>query len=262
MTSIAFVCASNNAQILQHNLQASPCIAAAAHPLCVIPDAPSASRAYNAGLDRTDADIVVFTHHDVYLPLGWDDLLRQRIAEVAAIDPNWALIGAFGIGLDGAEYGPVWSSSLGFIAGRVTMRPQPVQSFDELLFVMRRDSGLRFDEGVMGFHMYGTDIVCQARNKGFGAYATSLPVIHNDGFKDALDDSFTQAFHAMRRKWPQFLPIRTPVIKIASHGLHLHRDRWRLKRARDIRQTMTQPVQTDPRDYAARCGWMDLRPCI
>ena len=38
-----------------------------------------------------------------------------------------------------------------------------MQSFDELLIVLRRDSGLRFDEGLPGWHMYGTDIVQTAR---------------------------------------------------------------------------------------------------
>ena len=115
--------------------------------------------AYNRALDATTAEMVVFAHHDVYLPRGWDALLQRRLAEVAAIDPNWALFGPFGVALDAAHIGPVWSSSIGLIVGRVPMAPTQVQSYDEMVIVLRRSSGLRFDETLPGWHMYGTDIV-------------------------------------------------------------------------------------------------------
>lgn len=259
---IAFVCASNNASILQNDLLRSPAIASGAYPLEVIENAPSATKAYNIGLDRTDAEIVVFLHHDVYLPLGWDALLCQRIAEVAAIDPDWALMGAFGVAMDTRSYGPVWSSSIGFIAGLVPMAPVPVQSFDELLIVMRRGAGLRFDEGLDGWHMYGTEIVCQARAMGMGAYSVALPLIHNDGYKEELSGDFATAFQRIQRKWARFLPIKTPVIRICGTGRDRLKWKWRMWRSRDKRKQHAAPDARDPRDYARVCGWMDLRPSL
>src|SRR6056297_557153 len=117
MPSIAFVCASNNQLILDENLRRSPLLAGGDYPLEVVENAPSAAAAYTIELDRTTSDILIFLHHDVYLPLGWDRLLRQRVAEVEARDSSWALLGAFGVAMDGWLYGPVWSSSIGFIAG-------------------------------------------------------------------------------------------------------------------------------------------------
>jgi len=260
--SIAFVCASNNPRILAENLLRSPAIASGAYPLEVIENAASATQAYNLGLDRTKADIIVFLHHDVYLPLGWDDLLRQRIAEVEAVDPNWALLGAFGIAMDSRAYGPVWSSSIDFIAGLMPLAPVPVQSFDELLFVLRRGSGLRFDAGLTGWHMYGTDIVCQARAKGLGAYSVALPLIHNDGYKETLDANFEAAFRYMARKWSNMLPLKTPVVKITRSARDLYKWRWNLWRSRKQRRAQAAPDARDPRDYARACGWMDLRPSL
>ena len=260
--SIAFVCASNNPQILRENLLRSPLIESGVYPLEVVENAPSATQAYNTGLDRTDADIVVFLHHDVYLPLGWDALLRQRIAEVEATDPNWALLGAFGVAMDTRNYGPVWSSSINFIAGLMPMDPEPVQSFDELLIVMRRDAGLRCDEGLAGWHMYGTDIVCQARDAGLGAYAVALPLIHNDGYKETLDSNFAAAFRYMARKWRAMLPIKTPVIKITASGRDLYKWRFNMWLWRKERRALAAPDARDPRDYARACGWMDLRPSL
>lgn len=259
---IAFVCASNNPRILADNLMRSPAIESGDYTLEVVENAPSAARAYNAGLDRTEAEIIVFLHHDVYLPLGWDALLCQRIAEVESIDPDWALLGAFGIAMDSRDFGPVWSSSIGFIAGLMPMAPVPVQSFDELLIVMRRGAGLRFDEGLNGWHMYGTDIVCQARDKGLGAYAVALPLIHNDGYKETLDSHFEAAFRYMARKWRAMLPLKTPVVKITTHARDLYKWRWNLWRSRKARRQLAAPDARDPRDYARACGWMDLRPSL
>ena len=43
---------------------------------------------------------LVLAHQDVYLPRGWHLHLAARLAAVAARDPAWALVGAFGVGLE------------------------------------------------------------------------------------------------------------------------------------------------------------------
>ncbi len=118
------------------------------------------------------------------MPRSWCSRIRMFTCPLAGMnccapalprwrrrDPDWALLGAFGVGLDGAHIGPVWSSSLGMIVGRVPMAPVPVQSYDEMVIVLRRASGIRFDDGLPGWHMYGTDIVQTAPRRGKKAYA-------------------------------------------------------------------------------------------
>lgn len=252
-------CASNSDAILSSNLAASPILAGGIH-LHVERGAPTAAIAYNRALAATDAEIVVFAHHDVYLPKGWDALLLARLAELASHDPNWALAGAYGVAPDYRQFGPVWTSSLGQIIGRVPMQPEPVQSFDEMLIVLRRSSGLHFDPDQPGWHMYGTDIVCAARAAGKGAYAIGLPCIHNDRFHGALGADFTESYRWMQRKWPTFLPIQTPVTKISRSGLHLMRERWNMRNSHEIRATDAIDTGTAPANLAARCGWNDLAP--
>ncbi len=250
-------CASNNDAILKANLARSPMFTADAS-LHLERNAPSAAIAYNNALDATTAPIVVFAHHDVYLPKGWETTLAARLAEVAAVDPDWALFGAFGVGLDAAHIGPVWSSSIGLIVGRVPMAPTRVQSFDELLIVIRRDSGLRFDETAPGWHMYGTDIVQTARARGLHAYAGALPTIHNDRYHEALRDDFVECYQFMRRKWRADLPLRTPIIKISRSGLHLYRNRWSDYSSADFRANMAVGLDHSPERLAELCGWSDL----
>ena len=82
-------CASHSSAILQANLARSPCLAEI--PLHVEEGAPSAAIAYNCALRATDAELVIFVHHDVFLPKGWDRVLAARLSEVEAQDPDWAL---------------------------------------------------------------------------------------------------------------------------------------------------------------------------
>ncbi len=256
MTAFSVAAACNSETILADNLARSPLLADV--PLHCEWGAPSAAAAYNRALDATTAPVVVFAHQDVFLPRGWHDILCARISEVAKIDPDWGLIGAFGVGVDGAHHGPVWSSSLGQIIGRVSQAPQPVQSYDEMLIVLRRASGLRFDEGLPGWHMYGTDIVAQARARGISAWTASLPCIHNDRFHQALGPDYVACYRAMQRKWAGQLPLLTPITKISRSGLHLRRDLWSARRSVAFRAGMAVGIETAVEDLARRCGWLDL----
>lgn len=256
MTDVALCCASHSDAILQANLAASPMVAS--QPLHVERGAASAAVAYNRLINATTAPVIILAHHDVYLPQGWDKLLQSRLSELTVIDPDWALFGAFGIGLDAVPIGPVWSSSLGQIVGRVPMAPVPVQSFDELLIILNRKSGLRFDETLPGWHFYGTDIVTQARAAGLTAYAGALPCIHNDRYHEALGADFTEAYRHQQRKWHSLLPVRSPITKISRSGLHLIRDTWSARQSKRFRAGMATDTGTPPATIAARCGWSNL----
>jgi hypothetical protein len=140
MSSMVVVCAIHSEAILVANLTRLPEITSAALPLHVERGGPSAATTYNRALDATKADFVIYAHYDVYLPPGWQALLARRLAELPA---DWALCGAFGMGLDSTHIGLVWSSSLGQIVGRVPLAPVTVQSLDEMLIVLRRASRLR-----------------------------------------------------------------------------------------------------------------------
>lgn len=256
MTRFVIACASHSDAILQANLGRSPCLGSI--PLHVERNVRSAAIAYNRALDATEAEVVIFAHHDVFLPTGWEKVLAARLAEVQSLDPNWALFGTFGVGLDAAHIGPVWSSSLGQIVGRVPPAPVQVQSYDELLIVLRRSSGLRFDEDLAGWHFYGTDIVTQARARRLKAWAGALPCIHNDRYHPALGRDFADSYHALQRKWRTMLPLRSPITKISWSGLHLLRDTWRARGSEDFREGMAVGTDTHVEVLAARCGWSDL----
>lgn len=223
------IAAVNDEAVLRDNLAASPALVQQPGRLTGLRDQPSMGVAYNRGLDRTDAAICVFAHQDVYLPLGWDTRLAAHLSDLSAIDPDWAVAGVYGVGLDGAHAGRVWSSGLGKEIGVSPVAPVPVQSLDELVIVLRRSSGLRFDETLPSFHLYGTDIVQAALAAGYGAYVVDAPVVHNSTPVRSLRGGFLTAYDHLRKKWRRALPIVTPVTRITRFGMTV---RWQhLRRA-------------------------------
>lgn len=253
LSDLCIVVASNDEACLQRNLLASPLVAAgvAVHIEC---GAPSAAVAYNRGLVATTAPLVIFAHQDVWFPPGWEMRLSQAIAQLKAKGEPWALLGPFGMSTDGRHLGDVWSTSIGRRVGLAVATPVPVQSFDELAFVMRRAAGLRFDEALPLWHFYGTDIVQTALAAGQGAYVFDAPLVHNDGFKGRLGDDFTQGYNFIRRKWGAKLPIRSSILWITRFGTPLWRYRFRAWRGLEKRRALALDTSVAPQIYAARSG--------
>ena len=251
----SIVVASNDAESLSRNLMASPMVAGGDVPVHVERGASSTAKAYNAGLDATDAPIVIFAHQDVYFPPGWETQLERAIAEVEASDPDWALLAPFGMTKGGEHIGRVWTTSLSAEIGRPVTAPEAAETFDELVIVLRRASGIRFDDALPGWHLYGTDIVQTAKAAGKGAYVVHLPLVHNDKFYAQLGRDFATPYHYVRRKWRKALPLRTPVLWIRWHGLDL--PWYELKSWRSVgkRNPHAGDAKADPRVYSAQCGW-------
>jgi len=224
---IVAVAAVNNKCTLHENLMASPLIKKGIISLEVMLNHRTAGTAYNAGICQTEEDIIVFAHQDVYLPAGWLQKLQVGILLVENEDPDWAVIGVIGMQSDSNFAGRVWSSGLNREIGHSPTRPLGVVSIDELLIVLRRSSGIMFDEELPGFHLYGTDIVQTALASGFGAYVIDAPAVHNSIRLHSLDKMYFQCYWYLRRKWFKRLPIATTVLPITRFAYPLWRYRLR-----------------------------------
>ncbi|MEM1045751.1 MAG: hypothetical protein AAGL24_06355 [Pseudomonadota bacterium] len=254
------VAAVNNESVLQENLLASPDLKNKPLRLRTFREMPSASLAYNAGLDATKAEIVVFAHQDVYMPAGWDKLLRSVIEQLTTSDPTWAVAGLTGVTPNGDKRGRCWSSGLGIEFGVPFDEPIHAVSIDELLIVLRRSSNLRFDDDLPGFHLYGTDIVQQALSQGLGAYIIHAPVIHNSVPVLSLAGGYTTAYRYMQRKWRKRLPITTLITPITRTGIQLWRRKMQMNRlwsrfARRQHHRVKSVQRPDPVDIAQRLGY-------
>lgn len=222
--SFAVVAACNDENVLRTNLACSEMIRSGV-PLIQEWGHTSASGAHNAGLAKTDADVTVHAHQDVYLPRGWEARLRHEIARVEARDPEWAVLGLIGSTPTGETVGRVYSAGLSLEVGRDVSEPTPAASVDEMVIILRRASGVRFDEGLQGFHLYGVDIVQTALAAGKGAYVVLAPAVHNSNPVKQLDAAYVRAYRYVRSKWRDRLPIPNVVAWVTPWGWPMHRQR-------------------------------------
>lgn len=174
---------------------------------------PSAASAYNAGMDEARGELLMFAHQDMYFPAGWFDRVQSTIRTLSAQDPGWGVLGVWGRRDDGECDGHLCWTGKG-IAGRSFEGVVEVQTLDEVVIIFRKSSGLRFDEGLGGFHMYGSDIALQARTLGMKSYVLSALCIHNTNEYGMLPWDFWKAYFFMRKKWRSHLPVLTTCTDI------------------------------------------------
>lgn len=246
--NLHIVAAVNDEEVLRNNLMRSSLIAEGAVELNCYRGAATASEAYNMGIDETSSDIIVFAHQDVFLPDGWGEALARAVAAIEVHDPNWAVIGAWGVNDAGEYAGHVWSSGLSLRLGERFDAPVETRCIDEFVIVLRRDSGLRFDEALPGFHLYAADIVLAARKAGMQAYVADIPAIHNSKPVRTYSGGYSEAWFYMRQKWQEFLPIPTLTVPLTRSVLPLLRSRLRLWRSLERRLARATNSQIDPRE--------------
>jgi len=251
---LTIVAAVNDEHVLAANLLRSPMVASGKVPIYVEKGHCCAGSAYNAGLRRAASDYVIFTHQDIYFPTGWDERLRAAIESLELSQTPWAIMGVWGVQENGEFAGRVWcnANNREFVGNMGGVRQ--VVSFDEVVLVLKTSVGLRFDEQLPSFHLYGTDIVLEAKQRGFGSYAFDGPVIHNCRVAH-LDASYGAAYTYMRRKWSHCLPITNCVVPVTRWGwpLIIQRLRGVLQRVRH--RADDRPRLLDVRQLAVELGY-------
>jgi len=243
---VSFAAAVNDKVVLAGCLRRSPDLVAGAAALRTYEGFASAARAYNRALDEADTDVVVLVHQDVYLPGGFLDRLDEALAQLAALDPNWAVAGVIGLDPPGNVVGETWSSGLRQLVGGKVSAPTAVVTLDEVLLVVRRAAGVRFDEEMPGYHLYAADFVLQASEAGHRSYVIDLPIIHHSRPVVKLDAGYRRAYRFMQRKWRRRLPIPNLVCTISRSPLPLAlrdaRLRWLNRGQGDRRAPSEDPV--------------------
>jgi len=223
---ITFVVATNNREILEKNLLASPCLRNPhAHQIILQENFRSAATAYNDGIDNSLNDLIVFCHQDMFFPPNWISQLESTIQRLEQKDSDWGVLGCFGVTRDGQKHGYVYSSGLGIIGQH--SEPVEVQTLDEIVLVFKKSSGLRFDSALRHFHLYGTDICLRAATLGRKNYAVSVFCIHNTYQAFNLPKEFFECCDHIRRTWSRSLPVQTPCIRISKSNIPVYVRRLR-----------------------------------
>jgi hypothetical protein len=224
---LSFVACTSDDEILRNNLMASPCIAepGSPHQVIQVREGHQVGAKLNFGLEQARNEWVVCIHQDVWLPPGWDVRLTQEIHEAERRFGPIGLARVYGVGDVIARPDPTQplaSERTGWVVDRGRLLrdgpelPARVATLDELLLVVRRDSGLRFDPA-LGFHLYGADICLQARERGLAVVALGAHCHHNSRHV-GLWDGFHESAAVFARKWSHRLPVATSCVIIDRGG--------------------------------------------
>lgn len=252
-TSFAIAAAVNNDQVLARCLLASPDLNSYVR-FSAFRGFSSASLAYNRALEGNSADVLILAHQDVYLPAGFISRLAREISRIEAIDPNWAVAGVIGIDSEQRVGGQVWSSGIGRVVGNSINHPMQVDSLDEMILIVRAASGVRFDEHLPGYHLYGLDIVQTAKASGMSSWAINIAAIHHSKPLLTLDRSFRTAWRYEQRKWRNELPLRSLVCDLELSPIRLWRKGLRMRwRSRHL--TVRSDPTNNPSEIAQALGW-------
>ena len=214
---LSFVTCLSSIETLNSNLLASPClVTGTVHELITVPNCPCAADGLNFGVTRAKHDWVVCVHQDVYLPEGWDRCLAQQLREAERRFGPIGVAGVYGAAPFRATPDltrPCGIEGIGWVVDRGRLLregpelPARVATLDELLLIVPRDSGLRFDRA-LGFHLYGADICLQAHEQGLAVVAVGALCHHNSRTVE-LREAFFASARVFAQKWIDRLPVAT-----------------------------------------------------
>lgn len=169
-----------------------------------------AFRGYNLFLSEARGDFIILCHQDILLLEDGRAELEQRLDELTAHDPQWALCGN---------------------AGRVTFTreavrisdpcgenrfsgplPAPVTALDENFIVIRRDANLALSHDLSGFHFYGADLCIVADFLGRSAWVIDFHLRHKSSGKTGA--SFYRYRKEVARKYQRAFRSRWIVTSV------------------------------------------------
>ena len=253
------ISAVNNDRVLETSLLASPSIKSA-NEVILQRGFSTAAAAYNDGITKATTDLLVFVHQDVYLPEGWIESLSKSIEALSDREPDWGVLGVWGAIDSRRRTGFLyWTGGHGY--ERPLAGAKEVVTLDELVLIFRKSSGLRFDEKLPGYHLYGADICMEARRRGRNSYVIPAFCIHNTTIGGLLPLEFWKCYLFMRRKWKDHLPIDTPCTRISFSCWPIVR--WNLMYARNValgRQRKLQRAESPADIYRELVALGRVRP--
>ncbi len=145
----------------------------------------TAAEGLNKGAKEASGKYLFFAHQDILCNNNWLKNVQQKISAIESSDPFWGVLGFAGLTVRTTDEERVEFPGFVYLEKPVPHNPpySVVMVLDELCLIVRRDSGLFFDEKTFShFHFYGGDICLNAIKRGMQNYVLNVPTIHlSDG---------------------------------------------------------------------------------
>lgn len=206
MNRYSIVCSSHKSDILVKNLFRSPNIFD--HDLHIKNGYTNICNAYNEALKKCNEDVIIFVHHDVYLPETFFVDLDLSLTEINHI--NWGVLGVAGATTNRIIANVIDRSHLLKVYDSL---PQEVVTLDELILIIKKESFkyLSFDEKIKNHHLFGTDICMQAKKNGMTNFVINAQCNHNSSLSYQIPKEYFDTETYIKEKWKDFLPIKNTI---------------------------------------------------
>jgi hypothetical protein len=169
-----------------------------------------AYRGYNLFLSEARGDFIVLCHQDILLLEDGRAELEQRLDELMAHDPEWALCGNAG-GVSFARLAIHISDR--FADNQLFGRfPARATALDEDFIVIRREANLAVSHNLSGFNFYGADLCIVADILGRSAWVIDFHLRHKGLFKTST--SFYRQRKDVARKYQKAFRSRWIVTTV------------------------------------------------
>jgi hypothetical protein len=135
-----------------------------------------AFRGYNIFLSEARGDFIILCHQDILLLDDGRAELEQRLDELTAHDPKWALCGNAG----GVAFNR-WAVRISDRFGTnqsIGAFPVHVTALDENFILVKREANLASSSDLSGFHFYGADLCIVADFLGRSAWVIDFHLCH------------------------------------------------------------------------------------
>jgi hypothetical protein len=166
------------------------------------------------GVSSATNNFIVYCHHDMYLPEGWDRIYCAKVLEARQLNPRIGLFGVYGAVIEDNE-----KTLHGHIIDRHFRRmdgnnfPRIVDTVDECLFGFYKDEFPGCDEE-LGWHLYASDLAFRFRDLGRSTAVLDALCFHNSSLGIKLPQPLLDLAPKFGAKWSKYLPIGTPCVNI------------------------------------------------
>ena len=178
----------------------------------------SATKGLNKLLDMIEGeghDVAILVHQDMHFRSGWIDQVKEKLSE---LPESWIVAGIIGKDMQGSICGKVHDMRmpLHFNTSDIHTFPEEASCFDECVIIVNISKGFRFDEGLDGFHLYGTLCVLQAQEMGGTAWIIDAFCEHYcmRPFTWFPDEDFQKCFKWIYERFPDARRIDSTVLMV------------------------------------------------
>lgn len=193
---LSFVTMVTKDELYQENVISSTYVNRNDIEYITVKNSKSGASGLNSGVEKATNNIVVCCHQDVFFENGWYEKLNKCLDKLNDITKYrlWGILGFAGTTYDGKMVGT--HSGLGMTDN---MDIIPVQTLDESVLIIKKSDNFKFDEGLIYYHMYGTDITLQSHSKDLNVYVLNVPIDHRT--KWTSGNGFGESVTYIQKKW-------------------------------------------------------------